>query len=309
MQQIGLSFETTSAMSFTITRGRPMPFLDTLGNVLAIPNKLIFLNADFESHQIDEKVVEVIEGFATHHGLQDVRIRLNEYDPIGELGRLFANRRVTVFLRMTVGLLQWVAYCLNCGRLFGGDHYNPFSDTVNLYSSNTSIALHELGHVLDFRRVGWPGAYALIRLIPGVSLYQEYMASWYAVLYLRHIGDVDEEIRAYRLLFPAYSTYVFGALLEWFPSTLTRGLLLPVIAVGHVAGEVVARQRVDTVHAVDIGRQPDLDYATRMFSTTSLEGRRNWGTALGLALGSSLCGVLAPVGAWIGFAAGSKPRA
>ena len=45
----------------TITRGRPMPFLDTLGNVLAIPNKLLFLNADRIGAQLTELSTEQAE--------------------------------------------------------------------------------------------------------------------------------------------------------------------------------------------------------------------------------------------------------
>lgn len=249
-----------------------MPFLDTLANVLAVPNKLLFLNADFESHQLDRAIEADIEQFVRRHQMQDVYVRLNAYDPVGELGRLFTNRRVSLLLRLSIGLLSWLAYCLNIGRLFGGDHYNPFTNTVNLYSGNRSIALHELGHVKDFHGVRFPGLYALLRMLPVVSLWQEYLASLYAVEFLREIGDEDEELAAYRLLFPAYSTYVFGALLEWFPSTLTRTLLLPVIAGGHVVGEVVARNQAEKRGVADRGRDDDLERFRTMFSPSTGEG-------------------------------------
>ena len=54
--------------------------------------------------------------------------------------------------------------------------------------------LHEMGHALDFRRRRFPGLYALSRMVPGVALYQEYLASLYAIEYLREIGDQAEEI-------------------------------------------------------------------------------------------------------------------
>ena len=284
-----------------LTRGTPMPFVDTLANVLAVPNKILFLNADFESHQIDDAVEDSMRGFVAFHDIQGVRIRLNEYTPLGELWALLANGRVFIGLRLTIGLLSWLAYCLNIGRLFGGDHYNPFSDSVNMYSNSKSIALHELGHVLDFRRRTFPGLYALVRMLPIVSLYQEYLASLYAVLYLREVGDVDEEMRAYRLLAPAYSTYVFGALVEWFPSTVIRSLMLPVILAGHVLGEGVAQHRAATIDAEDLVRQGDIRRARQMFSVATKQGLENWGTGVGFAIGSSMCGVMAPFGAWIGF--------
>ena len=288
-------------MTATIVRGRPWPFIDTVANLLSVPNKLLFLNADFESHAIDEEVERDLRGFIDRYAIDDVHIRLNAWMPLDELARLWSNRRVSIVLRATIGMLSWVAYCLNIGRLFGGDHYNPFSDTVNLYSNNRSIALHELGHVKDFRSVRYPGGYALLRMLPVVSLWQEYLASLFAVQYLRELGDHDEELAAYRLLFPAYSTYVFGALLEWFPSSLTRGLMLPVIAGGHVIGEAVARTRGTQLGVALDGRAGDVTRFREMFSPSTEEGVVNLSTGTGLVLGSSACGVLAPVGAWIGF--------
>ncbi len=287
-------------MRATITRGRKMPFLDTVANLLAVPNKLIFANADFESHDIDPEIEQTIDAFVARHELENVHVRLNEYAPMEELACLAANKRVNPFLRFTIGWLAWLAYLLNVGRLFGGDHYNPFSDSVNLFSNNRSIALHELGHVLDFRSRTYPGLYALIRLIPFVSLYQEYLASLYAVQFLREIGDLEEERRAYRLLFPAYSTYVFGALVEWFPSTVTRSLLLPVIIGGHITGEAVSRYLTPEEDVLGT-RRGDIDRALVMFSPATETGSLNFWMGLGMFVGSSACGLLAPVGAVIGY--------
>ena len=288
-----------------ISRGRELPFIDGLANILSVPNKVLFGTTDFESHVIDEEIEASVEAFIAHHRLGDVHVRLNEYDPIGELGRLLGNARVSLLLRLTIGPLLWLAYLLNIGRLFGGDHYNPYSDTVNLYSGHKSIALHEMGHVLDFHRQKWPGLYGLIRLIPGIALYQEYMASLYAIEYLREEGDHAEEVRAYRVLFPAYSTYVFGTVIELLPSAPTRPLLLPIIALGHVLGNVFGGKRAEALapaEGVALAEQwrDEVERAKRMFSPETDAGRGNFFIGLGLLLGSALCGPGALLGAWAG---------
>jgi hypothetical protein len=296
-----------------ITRGRPLPFLDALKNVMSIPDKLLFLTPDIDSHRIDPAVDEAVAAFAERHELTRVHVRVNEYAPLAELWRLLTNWRVSVLWRFSFGLLTWLAYCVNVGRLLGGDHYNPFSNTVNLYSNHRSIALHEMGHALDFKRRTFPGLYALSRLLPGVALYQEYLASLYAVEYLREIGDHREEIRAYRLLFPAYSTYVFGALIELFPTSVTRSLFFPVVIVGHALGHHFAGERYKELAAAgDPGFTPadltarDRDAASEMFSSETREGRQQAGTLAGLLAGGVLCGPFAPLMAAAGFMWGSS---
>ncbi len=292
----------------TIIRGRPLPFVDTLGNVLGVANKAIFLNHRFEDHAIGPEVEAAMDGFIERHEIDGLAVRLNQYDPIGELGRLFSNGRVNIVLRLLLGLPLWLAYTLNVGRLVGGDHYNPYSDTVNLYSGHTSIALHELGHVLDFRRRSFPGLYSLIRFIPGVALYQEYLASLYAIEFLREQGDVEEELRAFRLLFPAYSTYVFGAICDFFPSAAVKWVLFPVIALGHVLGNAFAHQRAEALAETGVANTSvagqwarEFREALGFFSPAGQSGRDFFGVAIGMAVGSALCGVMSIPGAWLGF--------
>jgi len=272
-------------------------------------NKLIFLNVRFENHKVDPELERRVAEFVSHHELYDVQVRLNEYNPIGELGRLFANGRVNIFLRLLFGLPLWLAYTLNVGRIFGGDHYNPYSNTCNIYSGHEAIALHELGHALDFKRRPFPGAWSLIRYIPGVALYQEYLASLYAIEFMQRTGDQAAELRAFRLLFPAYSTYVFGALFDFFPSALVKTLLWPIIALGHLLGNVIAGQRADAMKANTSLPVPDVrgqwmeewGEACTFLSPNTRQGKEFLGVSAGLALGTSMCGFMALPGAYLGY--------
>ena len=67
------------------------------------------------------------------------------------------------------------------------------------------------------------------RIIPGVDLYQESKASKETIGYLKETHDHSTELSAYKILYPAYGTYVGGYLFP--PIGTVAGAL-----VGHVAG-------------------------------------------------------------------------
>ncbi len=297
--------------SLSLSRGSPLELVDTTGNFLSLSNKLLFLSADLDSHYIDDDVERAMCDFADHHGIEGGHVRVNEYAPLDELGRVLSNGRVNILLRLSFGLLGWLGYVLMVNRVFGGDHYNPFADTVNVFSNHKGIALHEMGHLLDFRRRRFPGLYSLLRLVPGVALYQEYLASLYAIQYLDHIGDHDEELRAYRILFPAYSTYVLGFLAYLLPNQLIRTLALPFVALGHVVGNVMAQQRIEVlksegVECEGLGAQwkDEVRRAEHMISTKHRRGRLLVGMFLGAVIGSSVCGFGTLIGAAVGYGIG-----
>jgi hypothetical protein len=119
-----------------------------------------------------------------------------------------------------------------------GDHFNPFTNTINVYSSDPTILLHEGGHAKDFIGHTHRGsAFVVPRLIPGVDLIQEAWASADAIHFLQCLGDRQVELRAYRTLYPAYSTYVAG----YVPGGPL--VSLPVIAAGHAVGRISATMR------------------------------------------------------------------
>ncbi len=295
----------------TVSRGTPLALVDTTGNFLSLSNKLLFLSADLDSHYIDDGVERAMRAFAAHHGIEGGHIRINEYAPLDELGRVLTNGRINLLLRLSFGLMGWLGYVLMVNRIFGGDHYNPFADTVHIFSNHRGIALHEMGHLLDFRRRPYPGLYSLLRLIPGVALYQEFLASRYAVRYLDHIGDHDEELRAYRILFPAYSTYVLGFLAYLLPNQVIRTIAMPFVILGHVVGNVMAKQRIDRLRAEGVSGlslqeqwQHEIRRVELMFSTKRRRGRQLAGMFVGSLIGSSVCGVGTVIGATVGFLIG-----
>jgi hypothetical protein len=177
--------------------------------------------------------------------LRNVKIRHNEYAPLDEFRRLTQNTEVGAGYRYSLGLATWLQYTLIPDRVFaglpiigGGDHFNPFTNTVNVYSSDITILLHEAGHAKDYTQHESKGtSFALLRLMPGIDLLQEATASTDAIQFLYCIHDLPDELRAYRTLIPAYSTYIAG----YAPGGLL--VTLPIVATGHAVGRVQAWRR------------------------------------------------------------------
>lgn len=231
----------TSPGEPTMESGEPYWFLDYPGHFLfSLPTKLVLLNWKAANHQISEETREIMRDYLDRNGLTDVKVRFNQYAPLDEFRRMWRNPRVHPAAKYTVGLVSWLIYTLVPDRLFagllGGDAYNPYSNTIYIYSDLPSVVVHEAGHAKDFSMRHRPTGYAMLRAIPIVGpLYQEARASDDAIRYFRGSCDESGERRAYKELFPAFSTYMLG--------DLGSGLLGPAISVpGHIWGDLKGRQ-------------------------------------------------------------------
>ena len=224
-----------------IERGASVPPVDFLGNVFAVPLKLLLWNRKVALHSIspatEAELVEYLDARDVP-AFEDTKYQLNEYRPGQDLSRLVHNRHVAWPYRLLFGLPTTLVFdVLLPGRLFPwGDYYNPFTNTAHLYSDHPAVILHEAGHAYDFANRRWKGTYAAARIIPGVDLYQEYKASKEAFRYLQERRELDKELDAYKVLYPAYGTYV-GAYL--FPpiGTVVGAVL------GHLSGRSTAALR------------------------------------------------------------------
>jgi hypothetical protein len=226
-----------------VERGRPNAFVDGLGHYLfSLPSKLLLLSWRANNHDISPETEASLREYLDANGLCRVKVRLNQYAPGGEWSRLARNREMPAGWRWTLGLLTVAFYTILPDRLFagliGGDHYNPYTNTISLYSDLRPVALHEAGHSRDFaekKNRHWKGGYAALRLLPLVPLWQEGVATGDAIAWERSYGGSKDEKSAYRTLYPAYGSYIGGEVGRWY-----GGAWLPLAAAvpGHIAGWV-----------------------------------------------------------------------
>ena len=227
-----LQFMTSSEQ---IERGAPHKVLDSIGWVFAIPDKIILWDRRIGNHDVGPQTETAIADYLSKNELSSVKVRLNQYHPGDDWRRLRANESVGAGWRYTLGTLSVLGETIIPGRVFGGDHYNPFTNTVHLYSDVPSVAIHEAGHSKDFAWRRWKGTYAALYLLPGAPLYHEAKATNDALGYVMTEGDQQMQREAYEILYPAYGTYLGSA--------VGGGRSLAYIAAvvgGHVAGRIKA---------------------------------------------------------------------
>ena len=132
-----------------IERGQRAPVVDTVGWIVGVPAKIVLLNNRVANHDVSLQTELAMQQYLAKNGLDKVKVRINQYDPAGEWQRLRENESVNWSLRYTVGVLGVACYTVLPGRLFGIGDYNPYTNTINLYSDVPGLALYEAGHAKD----------------------------------------------------------------------------------------------------------------------------------------------------------------
>jgi len=221
-----------------IERGAPVAPLDFAASFLASPVKVLLWNRRYGTHQISPETEAVLTDFIRRNNLNKVKVRLNQWSPFQEVGRIIQNKEVGLPYRIIAIPFSFITAFT--GRLLAGlvfsDYYDPFSNTINIFSDDVAIALHEAGHAKDFAREKWKGTYALVRMWPAINLVQESTATREALYYLDQHGTDEERIRATRVLYPAFATYI-GSYLQFVPFAWVGAL-----AGGHIYGWMQSKE-------------------------------------------------------------------
>lgn len=224
-----------------VERGEPRPIIDGFGWVWGIPSKIILWNRRAENHNISPETEQWLVDYMVENDLYDVKARLNQYRPFDDWRRLVRNKSVAWPWRYTFGVVATAGETIFPGRLFGGDHYNPYTATIHLYSDLPSIALHEAAHAKDFSNREFPGIYAALYTLPVVPLYHERVATNDVLAYAEQSGDQSLQQESRHVLYPAYGTYA-GSAAGYAVSQWSAPLYVAGILVGHAAGRYEAQQ-------------------------------------------------------------------
>ncbi len=229
-----------------IERGKPRPIIDGFGWVWGVPSKLMLWDRRIENHSISAQTEQRLVGYLSENGLDEVKVRLNQYNPRDDWRRLVRNKGVGWPWRYTFGTFETLGETIFPGRLFGGDHFNPYTATIHLYSDVPAIAFHEAAHAKDFSNRAYPGTYAAAYSLPVMPLWHERIATNDVLAYVKE-KSVDEpgfhnlDREAHHILYPAYGTYLGSAAGTLAPVYATPLYVGGVVA-GHINGRRLARE-------------------------------------------------------------------
>jgi hypothetical protein len=224
--------------------GKPRPIIDAIGWCVGIPSKVLLWNRKVENHSISQETQDQLAEYMASNGLEQVKVRVNQYRPGDDWRRLTRNTSIAWPWRYTFGAVATLGETLLPGRIFGGDHYNPYTATIHLYTDVPSLALHEAAHAKDFSNRRYPGTYGALYVIPLVSLWHERVATNDVLSYVEERRDANMRREAYRILYPAYGTYG-GDALGYVVPKYYYPLYFGGVLVGHSAGRWKASQVTD----------------------------------------------------------------
>ncbi|HEV3338846.1 MAG TPA: hypothetical protein VG125_00770 [Pirellulales bacterium] len=220
--------------------GQPRKTLDRIGYVLGTPARIITLNKKMNNHDISPETLEKLKIYMAVNDITDVCVAVNEYDPKGQWQRLRENKRVAAGWRYSVGTLNWLSYTILPNRLFGGDRYSPYTNTLNLSSDVPAQVLSAAAYAKDIHSQRLPGTYAaFVNDMPVLSVVREAKAARDVLGYARARHDWKSEQQAYHVLYPQIGGATVGTAGVFVP-TVGPLLHLGGVAAGHAVGRTVA---------------------------------------------------------------------
>lgn len=268
--------EQRPAPSIEVVRGQPNKVIDSIGWVVGIPRRILLWDRRVDSHEVQPETMAEVATYAKVNELDGLCVRVNQYAPADEWKRLTKNDRISPGWRYTVGALSVVGYTLLPGRIMGIDNYNPYTNSVYVYSDVPALAMEAAAYAKDVKHRELPGTYATVNTLPVVSVWHETINTQETLDYLQTHGTYEEQREGLAILYPNYGASVGGAFgsIVGFTGVFEIGGAV----VGHVSGwHKAAQVDPDNIDTVDLkndspvyssGARSDLSHETLVAGST-----------------------------------------
>ncbi len=213
--------------------GQPHKVVDSLGWVFGIPKKVVLWDRRAVNHRVSAETEQQLAQYLQDNGLSTTKVRINQYDPIGEWKRLHANKEVGAGWRYTVGAFGTLAYTLIPGRVFGADRYNPYTDSIYIYSDIPCIAQEQAAYARLVHGRTYPGTYATVTSLPVARLWPAKQMKSEVLDYTLATGTDAQHEEATRILYAEFGAEVGGQASMFFGGNIP--ITLAGAGIGHIA--------------------------------------------------------------------------
>lgn len=238
-ERSGHQFSGVASSAVQIQRGQPRPVIDATGRLLGLPNRIAVGDARVDNHNVSPATEMEITNYLEQTGLNSVLVRSNQYAPVDELRRMISNKKIRPIWKSTFGTYNLLKYTLLPGRLTGGDWYNPYSESLHVYSDSPAVVISRATYAQDIRSRVNPGAYAAIKDVPLAGLGHETTATKLALDWYQ--GRSPEQYESAReVLYPNLGASYGGQLASFIPYGEVVGRIIGG-GVGKLANKVETR--------------------------------------------------------------------
>ena len=234
------SHEACTPSEIVVERGEDRPIIDGVGWVVGIPSKIVLWNRRVDNHDISPETEEQLKQYMAQNGLYDTKARLNQYAPGDEWRRLVQNDHVAPGWRYTFGALDTLGYTLFPGRIFGGDRYNPYTNSVYVYSDVPALAQVPAAYAKDVNTRKYPGTYVFTQSFAGFNMIHETVTTKDVLAYTQSNSTTEELREAHDVLSPRYGLALGGTAGSFVNINPANGSLQ---LVGLIGGHAVGRYR------------------------------------------------------------------
>jgi len=238
------SQEACTPSAIVVERGEEFALLDGVGWVVGIPGKIVLWNRRVDNHDISSQTEEDLRQYMAQNGLYDTKVRLNQYAPGDEWRRLVHNDHVAPGWRYTFGALDTLAYTLLPGRIFGGDRYSPYTNSVHVFSDVPSLAQLPAAYAKDVNSRRYPGTYVFTQSFTGINLIHETINTRDVLAFTSTNGTPEELREAHEVLSPRYGLALGGAASSFVNVNPASGAIE---LVGVLGGHAVGRYRASQI--------------------------------------------------------------
>jgi hypothetical protein len=209
------------------------------------------------NHHVTDTTLNQLVEYLEKNDITDVYVSVNEYAPRDQWRRMRENHRIAPGWKYTLGTLSWLDYTILPKRVFGGDRYNPYTNSLYVNSNLPAVLITEAAYAKDIHSRKYPGAYAFfVNDMPILAIWRRCRAVNDVLGYAQLHGNWALEKQTYHVVYPQVGAATFGeaGLAATGPiagvSAIFIGPILEVggACVGHAVGRSVASYRQ---HQVD----------------------------------------------------------
>lgn len=185
----------------TIDKGQNQKIIDLVREIINTPLRILYLNSKLNQGSLTDKNFSILSKYLKDNKIDNIHISINCYQPLSIWKSIFDNPNTSLVSKLTFGVLSGCIHTIGVNKWFGGDQYDPLSNTLFLSSDDPAIILRTTAEAKDYLARQNPSLYLLSNYLFPLPL-KTYDYHQEAIQYIKENGDNQMVENAFKSLIP-----------------------------------------------------------------------------------------------------------